>query len=193
MTVADADVARYTRFVTSRPDIEPTEIQTAATRAVLTAIDRDGRLLPPTRRLATFMPGGPGRPSRAVVHLDGAREIFRFMINLLGVQLDISEAARIVLVDLRDRITPAEFDPMARALLGETRYQKLAPQFERDWTCRGCDQTIRPGRRFSPTEDGGAACSPCGRNIPELAGTWRTRVAPSKRKVAPSKRKPVTV
>jgi hypothetical protein len=138
-----------------------------STRAVLTALDKAGALLPTTGRTATFRPGSEGRDSTAVIQLEGPYAIFRFMVNLLGHQVDIGSAGRAVLVDLRDHMTPERFDLMARSLLGADRYEKLRDRFERDWDCDGCEQTIRVGRRYAPTDNAGAVCAACCKGFPE--------------------------
>jgi hypothetical protein len=138
-----------------------------ATRAVLAALDKEGALLPPAGRMATFRPGGDGRPTTAVIQLEGGQEIFRFMVNLLYQQVEFGAAGRAVLVDLREHMTPQRFDPMARSLLGDDRYQKLRDRFERSWDCHGCQQHIRVGARYTPTDDAGAVCASCCKGLPE--------------------------
>lgn len=138
-----------------------------ATRAVLATLDQGGQLLPADGRMATLRPGGEGRSTTAVIQLDGAREIFRFAVNMLYQQCDIASAARSVLVDLRDHITPEHFDPMARELLGDDRYSKLRDRFQRDFTCDGCEKTVRFGARYAPNNNAGAVCASCCKGFPE--------------------------
>lgn len=155
--------------------------QLAATRAILEALDRQGRLLPDRYRTATFRAGGDGLVSNMVVKVDGPMDIFRFAINMLNWQTEFGAAARHVLVELRDHMTPERFDPMARSLLGD-RYEKLADRFERYWHCRCCDEPIRVGAKYAPTSDAGAVCARCCRGIPEYASQLvkRTNPVPAK-------------
>lgn len=138
-----------------------------ATRAVLASLEQAGALLPTTGRMATFRPGAEGRSTTAVIQLESAHSIFRFMVNMLHQQVDIGSAARAVLVDLRDHMTPEHFDPMALTLLGADRYEKLRDRFERNWDCVSCEQTVRVGGRYAPTDDAGAACAGCCKGFPE--------------------------
>jgi hypothetical protein len=138
-----------------------------AARAVKTALDNEGLLLPTTGRMATFRPGGDGRTSTAIIQLEGAHDIFRFMVNLLGCQIDIAHAARSVLVGLRDHMGPGRFDPMARSLLGDQHYERLRDRFERTWECTACGKGIRPGRWYAPTEDADAVCAACCKGFPD--------------------------
>lgn len=138
-----------------------------AARAVRTALDNQGLLLPTTGRMATFSPGTGGRSSTAIIQLESPHDIFRFTINMLGQQCDIYAAGRAVLVDLRDHMTPERFDPMARSLLGDDRYEKLRRQFQRDFSCAGCEKDIRVGAKYAPTNESGAVCAACCKGYPE--------------------------
>jgi hypothetical protein len=147
-----------------------------AARAVIATLEDEGRLLPVGRRIAELLPVTPNRGSTlAVLQLEGPSQIFRFMVNLLGAQVEFGAAARAVLVDLRDQMTPALFDPMARSLLGQDRYEKIRHDFLRNWTCRGCENTIYVGRRYAPDHDAGAVCAKCCKGYPEYEARLVTR------------------
>lgn len=151
------------------PGYAPTEETTArwAARAVLASLNQAGVMTPTHGRMATFFPGGNGRTSTAIVQLEGAKEILRFMIHTLAHQCDIARAGRAVLVGLRDHVTPEVFDSMAFDLLGKDLYEKRRKDFERDWECRGCERDIHVGHRYYPTDDAGAICAGCTSGYPE--------------------------
>jgi hypothetical protein len=141
-----------------------------STRAVLAVLDqRQLTALPAPEpgRMAAYLPGGPGEDPAAVFHLEGWHSIFRFTVNLLHQQVDIAAGARPVLVEMREHMTPARFDPMARQILGDDRYNQLRDWFERCWSCRGCGKDIRVGWKYAPTSDGGAVCAACCQGHPD--------------------------
>jgi hypothetical protein len=138
-----------------------------ATRAVMRTLARENRVLPLTHRSATFRPGVDGRDPSMVIMVDAPTDIFRFAINMLDWQCEFGSAARAVLVELRDHMTPERFDPMARMMLGDTRYEQLRDRFERHWDCVSCEKDIRPGWKYAPTHDAGAVCAACCKGHPE--------------------------
>lgn len=146
-------------------DTQETQGEWAA-RAVLATLEAEGRLLPGDGRMATLMPPAGNRSTTLVVQIESPRDIFRFMVNQLGHQVEFGAAARGVLVDLRDSMGYEPFDDMARTLLGG-RYEKIRDRFERMWDCRSCETTIRVGARHFPTRDAGAVCARCCKGYPE--------------------------
>ncbi len=139
-----------------------------AARAVIAVLEAEGRLIPDTGRLATLLPVNETRnSSAAVIRLEGPHEIFRFMVNQFGHQVEFGSAARSVLVDLRDAMGADRFDTMALSLLGEQHYEKLRDRFLRSWECQACETTIRVGARYAPERDAGAVCARCCKGHPE--------------------------
>lgn len=150
-----------------------------AARAVLATLEDQGRLLPAPDRVATLLPASETRNSTtAIVRLEGPREILRFMANMLNWQCDIGSAAKAVLVDLRETMGYAEFDDLARTLLGGDLYAKHHHRFERDWECCSCYTTVRVGGRYAPTSDAGAVCASCCKGYPEEMARLVKRPAP---------------
>lgn len=123
--------------------------------------------MPPSGRMAVYLPDHAGQGPTAVFHLEGCQSIFRFAVKLLSHQIDIARAGEAILVPMREHMTPARFDPMARSLLGEHRYEKLRDGFERSWHCQGCEKYIRVGWRYYPTDDAGSVCAACCKGYPE--------------------------
>jgi hypothetical protein len=136
-------------------------------RAVAAALDNAGALLPDDGRLATFRPGNTFRDSAVIIQLDGPYVIFRFLVNVLHQQVEFAAAARAALVELRDHMGADRFDPMARSLLGDDRYEKLRGRFLRNFSCVSCERDIRVGMRYAPTDDAGAACAACCKGFPD--------------------------
>lgn len=156
----------------------PTEETVArwGSRAVLTVLDNERRLIPAGGRVVTLLPAGEqGRDSSVHIQVDGAQNIFRLLVNMLGWQCEFGQGASAALIDLRDLLTPARFDPMARSLLGADQYEQLRYYFQRNWFCAGCEKEIRVGTRYAPTRDGGAACASCCRGT-EFASQLVKRV-----------------
>lgn len=135
--------------------------------------------VPPNGRDALYLPKGhDGREPAAVFHLTGWQSIFRFTVNLLNCQVDIASSARVVLVDMREHMGADRFDPMARSLLGEDRYNRICDRFERSWNCVGCDREVRVGWRYAPTDDGGSVCAACCKGYREYEAKLTKRPAP---------------
>lgn len=136
-------------------------------RAVIATLEDQGRLLPGDGRIASLLPAGESRSTAAVFYLEGPREVFRFMVNQLGHQVEFGAAARGVLVDLRDSMGYENFDTMSRMLLGVDRHEKLRDRFQRSWDCRSCETTIRVGAKHLPDREAGAVCARCCKGYPE--------------------------
>jgi hypothetical protein len=82
---------------------------------------------------------------------------------MLHQQVEFCAAGRAMLVELRDHLTPERFDPMARSLLGEDRYEKLRSYFDRDRFCSSCDKELKPGAKFAAMAGARALCKACAR------------------------------
>lgn len=148
-----------------------------ATRAVLTALDNAGALVPTDGRLATFRPGNKDRPTTVTIQLEGPSEILRLMHHMVDWQVDLGSAARAVMVDLRDHMGAASFDQFALMMLGGDRYAKMHDRFLRDFDCQSCEQTIPVGRKFYPTNEAGAVCASCCHGYPPYQAKLVKRVA----------------
>ncbi len=133
---------------------------------------------PSNGRVSAYLPDHAGQGPTAVIHLQGWSTIFRFAVNLLEQQVDIARAGKAVLVPLREHMTPARFDPMARQMLGDNRYSRLRDQFERSWDCQGCERDIRVGWRYYPTDDAGSICAACCKGHPEYRNQLVKRPPP---------------
>lgn len=68
--------------------------------------------------------GHAGSP-RLRIELVGSHEIFRFLVNLLGAQVEFGHAAALKIRALRRQVGPTRFDPWAHDLLGSHRYNQL--------------------------------------------------------------------
>lgn len=136
-------------------------------RAVTAILEAEGRLIPDMPGIAALLPIFETRNSTtAVIRLEGPREIFRFMVNQLGHQVEFGAAARVVLVELRESMGYDRFGEMARTLLGGDQYEKLRGRFDRSWSCRVCETNISVGSRYAPTNDAGAVCRNCCKGHP---------------------------
>jgi hypothetical protein len=109
----------------------------------------------------TFEPGADRGDDVATIRLTHSTEIFRFCVNLLDDQIQFHEAGRALLVPLREHLTPERFDPMAKSLLGEDRYKRLAEYFERDAFCCACEKNLTGNRKRHPAGGHRAVCSAC--------------------------------
>lgn len=118
----------------------------------------------------TFAGGDTYRDSTATITIEGGQDIFRLAVNALHWQTEFGEGARGLLVQLREHLTPARFDPMARSLLGD-RYKQLAQYFERDSICCACERRIGPKAKRWPAKGHQAFCYQCNR----LYGPERAR------------------
>jgi len=110
---------------------------------------------------ARFEPGWSGRDAFMELRLTGGQDIFRFAINMLDDQVEFCEAGRSMLVQLREDLTPARFDPMARSMLGAERHEKLRSYFERDQFCAACEVHFVSGDKYARIEAAKALCSAC--------------------------------
>jgi hypothetical protein len=108
-----------------------------------------------------FAGGDTHRDSKATITIDGGQDIFRLCINALNWQCEFGEGARGVLVQLREHLTPDRFDPMARSLLGDHQYERLADRFERDAFCCACEQEISPRAKRWPAGGHQSYCYRC--------------------------------
>ncbi len=108
-----------------------------------------------------FTGGDTHRDSTATITIDGGQDIFRLCVNALHWQTEFGYGARGILVRLREHLTPARFDPMARSLLGEQKYKELAHYFERDSICCACERTIAPRAKRWPAKGAQAFCYRC--------------------------------
>lgn len=134
--------------------------------------------VPPGNRAAAYLPDHAGQGPTAVIHLEGWHAIFRFAVNMLNQQIDIARTGESILVPMREHMTPARFDPMARQMLGEDWYAKTRDRFERSWDCQGCEKEIRIGGRYCPTDDAGSVCAACCKGHPEYEARLVKRPAP---------------
>jgi hypothetical protein len=110
-----------------------------------------------------FAPGDSYRDSTATITISGGQDIFRLAVNALHWQSEFGEGARGILVELREHLTPDRFDPMARSLLGDQKYEQLAGYFERDDVCCACEQRIKGRAKRWPAGGHRAFCSGCNR------------------------------
>lgn len=142
----------------------------------MTGTTRSGVLpAPPDDRMAAYTAGGPGHDPFVVIHVYSWRSIFRLTVNMLSQQSDISQAARGVLVDMRDDMTPERFDPMALEMLGKDHYDRLKDRFERSWECVACYNDVNPGRKYAPTNDATVICANCCKGHPEYVRQLKVR------------------
>lgn len=110
-----------------------------------------------------FEPGADRGDSVATIRLVHATEIFRFCVNLLDDQTEFHTAGRGILVQLREHLGADRFDPMAKSLLGEDRYARLAQCFERDSHCCACEKEIRSSAKRWPAGGHQSYCYACKR------------------------------
>jgi hypothetical protein len=64
-------------------------------------------------------------PVKVTIELSGAYDILRFVNNMTGWQVDIASQASDVLYRLRREIGAERFDPWAKEVLGEGRFEQL--------------------------------------------------------------------
>jgi len=68
----------------------------------------------------------PHGDPRLTITLVGHHDLFRFAVNMLDDQCEFAEAGRKSLAQLRDHVGPDRFDPWARNMLGDDRYNRLS-------------------------------------------------------------------
>lgn len=115
-----------------------------------------------------FAGGDTHHDSTATITITGGQDIFRLAVNALHWQVEFGAGARGLLVQLREHLTPARFDPMARSMLGD-RYERLADRFERDAFCCACEREIPPRAKRWPAGGHQAFCYRCKRRYPRDA------------------------
>lgn len=64
-------------------------------------------------------------PVKVTIELSGSHDIVRFLNNMTDWQVDIARQAREALYQLRREIGAARFDPWAKEVLGEQRFEQL--------------------------------------------------------------------
>lgn len=95
---------------------------------------------------------------RLGLELIGCHEIFRFAVNMLDDQVEFCRAGRVIIVELREMVGGDKFDPWAVNMLGQERYDRLAPYFLRDDHCVSCEQEAPGGR---PLDGAHIVCKGC--------------------------------
>lgn len=101
------------------------------------------------------------REPRLSLELESSHEIFRFAVNMLDDQVEFCAAGRAIIVELREMVGEKGFDPFAKMLLGDQRYDKLAPYFLRDTHCLVCERDIPTGEPFEKASNAQAVCAGC--------------------------------